>query len=516
MEIGGTFLNVIENMYDDVSYCVKINSCTTDPIPSNVGVKQGCVLSPTIFNLFLSDLPDIFDASCDPVYNFDSPLNCMMFADDIIILSESAEGLQNSLDKLKSYCDKWQLTLNTDKTKVMIFNKGGHPISKYKFKYGTCEILTTQKYCYLGIIFTSSGLFNEAIKSLCDKASKAFFLLRKHNIRENVKLTLKLFNSLVLPILYYGSEVWAPYLFKNLKETNFQSLCDSAPIEKINVKLCKYILGVNRKSTNAAVKAELGQFPLSIKAMQLSFKYWNRLCALDSDSLVKKAYLENLLIEHKNHSSWSKCLYNFSNIFNLESSWENQNETAILHFGFLKQKMENLYTNQWRLYIENSSKLRTFSKIKKQFSLESYLLHLPLKMRRNFTKLRVSSHHLACETGRYNRPVIPFEKRICQFCYLNNVESEMHFVVECPFYIVERENLYNDLHFLEINPGNPEIIFDLLMTTMDYDVCSVFCKFINACFEKRNQYFGKSNGGYVTNSHLSSHVEFLRLSHALL
>ena len=49
-----------------------------------------------------------------------------MFADDLVLISETAEGLQNCLNALQNYCDKWCLSINTDKTKVMIFNKGGH------------------------------------------------------------------------------------------------------------------------------------------------------------------------------------------------------------------------------------------------------------------------------------------------------------------------------------------------------------------------------------------------------
>ena len=98
--VAGNFLNIIENMYSSVNYCVKLDGSLSDSITSNVGVKQGCVLSPLLFNMFLSDLPDIFDNSCDPVNLLDVKLSCLMFADDLIILSESASGLQSALNKL--------------------------------------------------------------------------------------------------------------------------------------------------------------------------------------------------------------------------------------------------------------------------------------------------------------------------------------------------------------------------------------------------------------------------------
>ena len=81
----------------------------TDDFNSTVGVKLGCILSPLFFNIFLSDLPSIFDDSCDPVHLNNNPLHCLLYADDLILLSESANGLQNALDRLHAYCKKMEI-----------------------------------------------------------------------------------------------------------------------------------------------------------------------------------------------------------------------------------------------------------------------------------------------------------------------------------------------------------------------------------------------------------------------
>ena len=49
----------------------------------------------------------------------------LMYADDIVLFSETDEGLQNGLNCMYDYCQKWKLSVNTQKTKVMIFRKGG-------------------------------------------------------------------------------------------------------------------------------------------------------------------------------------------------------------------------------------------------------------------------------------------------------------------------------------------------------------------------------------------------------
>ena len=226
--IVGNFLKTIQDMYASVSFTVKFEDKLTDTFDTSVGVKQGCILSPMFFNIYLSDLPKIFDQSCDPVQLNDSPLSCLMYADDLIILSESAQGLQCALDKLQIYCNKWKLLVNIDKSNVMIFNKSGHLFNNLTFKYGNHVLKTANEYCYLGIIFTPSGSFTKAICRLKDKALKAYFKVRDNLISNSSKCSFKLFQTLIQPILCYGCEVWAPYLLKSLNNCNFLSVCDKA------------------------------------------------------------------------------------------------------------------------------------------------------------------------------------------------------------------------------------------------------------------------------------------------
>ena len=133
-DVGGNFLKTIKSLYCDVNYCVKIDGKLTSEFSSTYGLKQGCVLSPLLFNIFIGDLPDIFDKTCEPVKLWDIETSCLQFADDLILLSESAKGLQAAITKLENYCKKWGLVINSDKTKVLIFNNTGRLIKSCKFK----------------------------------------------------------------------------------------------------------------------------------------------------------------------------------------------------------------------------------------------------------------------------------------------------------------------------------------------------------------------------------------------
>ena len=84
---------------------VRLADGLLQPIMTSIGLKQGCGISPLLFNLFINKLPDIFDETCDPVKLGNSDLSSLLWADDLVILSSSAKGLQKAIDKTYSFYD---------------------------------------------------------------------------------------------------------------------------------------------------------------------------------------------------------------------------------------------------------------------------------------------------------------------------------------------------------------------------------------------------------------------------
>ncbi|MCG8429717.1 MAG: reverse transcriptase family protein [Candidatus Omnitrophica bacterium] len=492
-DIGGNFFVLLKNMYSDTKYSIRTKHGLSDDFTSNVGIKQGCVLSPLLFNIYLSDLPNIFDVSCGPITLFDTTINCLLYADDLILLSDSALGLQNSLDKLNEYCKKWKLSVNIKKTKVMIFNKGGCKIKRYSFNIDNNEIEVIQNYCYLGINFCSAGTFKLALNNLHDKAKKALFKLKQFDLRDSINTAFKLFNSLILPILRYGSEVWAPFQFNGLNDKNIVDLCDKMPIENINNSFCKYLLGVNKYASNYAAKGELGSWGFGLDCVYNAIKYWLRICDYDKDSLLYKSYLENIqnYRRRKTSQNWCTHVKNILQQFDLLSVWENQGakyKKKILRI--LRSKMHENYEKCWRRHIFESGKLRTYRLFKCSFSLEKYITFSKFKDRKNFSKLRISTHKLHIETGRHQRPQVPSDMRFCEFCS-NFVEDEMHFVLDCSKYEKERKMLFSSLSSFDLNSKTRD---DLFVFLMSYDgvhkVLKPVLNYINSAFLSRFPHTG--------------------------
>ena len=105
-------------MYSYSTSCVKINDKLTEFFATKLGVKQG----DNLFKIFINDLPSYLSNTKDPVILDNSPIHCLMYADDIVLLSKSAEGMQEKLDNLSAFCTDWCLDINIKKTKILVFN----------------------------------------------------------------------------------------------------------------------------------------------------------------------------------------------------------------------------------------------------------------------------------------------------------------------------------------------------------------------------------------------------------
>ena len=118
--IGGQFYHLISDMYSKTKCAVKNGNKRSSFFDYDRGVRQGCILSPLLLNLYLDEFPRLLESSRDT----DSitlpnglPVNCLFYADDLILILRSAAGLQKQINILHNYSEKWLLKINLKKTK---------------------------------------------------------------------------------------------------------------------------------------------------------------------------------------------------------------------------------------------------------------------------------------------------------------------------------------------------------------------------------------------------------------
>ena len=279
--INGIFLRNIMAMYAKTNYKIKLKNGSLNPICSNLGLKQGCPLSPMLFNLYIDDIKNIFDRKCDPINLQNEYLYHFLYADDLVLLSTSAQGLQRSLDKLGEYADRKCLTISIKKSKTMIFNLSGR-LEKTQFHIKDKPLEPVNTFCYLGFEICPSGTVKHAMNTLHDKAMKALRPLMGAIAKFDLpaKTAIKLFHTYISPIILHNVENWAVLTDKNLKDTNerhFFKATDISKTDMLHRKYLKYVLGLSKSSPNMAIYGETGEIPLSLKGYRLMLNYWKRL-----------------------------------------------------------------------------------------------------------------------------------------------------------------------------------------------------------------------------------------------
>ena len=479
--IGGNFAKILQNMYSSTKCACKDAYYQSESFYTNIGVKQGDNLSPTLFNIFIDDFQEYLDVKkTEPAILNTTLINHLFFADDLILISESSSGLQHCLNGLQNYCKGWKLDVNLEKTKVMIFSKKKGDNEQFRFYFGRDIVEITYEYKYLGLIFTSNGSLRQASANLEDKARKAYYSIKSKIPFANnlsVQAWLKMYQALVLPIITYSSEIWI---------TDFKIDIGSQsklPFEKIQNCILKDILGVHKKASNIAVLSELGLYPLHIKIYESMFKYYHRLRDMEfalkyKNPLLIDAFKEDEKLFHiKSCPSMTNSLSTIIKMIGLSSL-----EISYKTFSDkLRNYYENKISNQFdNIKQSNSGKLVFYSQIYNyDFKLQEYLkFTLPKTCRSLLSKLRLSAHPLNIEVGRYCIPPIPRSDRFCKFC-LNEVEDEQHFLLFCTKYNHLRSKYSEHLGDLNANSikglVNPE----------DYISAKHLCQYLNECFDLR-------------------------------
>ena len=481
--IGGNFYNIIKSMYCEVKCTVKTQEGFTSFFKSSIGVKQGEVLSPMLFNLYINDILDTFTDGCDPIKICDRKLNALLYADDLVLISRSEKGLQTCLDNLHSYCNLWKLQVNTSKTKVMVFNKAGR-LYRHNFIYANMPLECVRHYKYLGVYFSINGNFTFQKTNQKGRALGATFKLKKTICGENLspREAIKLFRKCIIPVGLYGSEIWG-VMNHTSKEPG--QIFEDLPFERVLMMFGKSILGVNKKACNAGIRGELGLFPVYHDIIIHIIDYCRRLQDINESSLLKSIYNLNKKDDIDGLHSW----YSGVRIMCDKLFGCTVEHACCMTKSELLSKLKDDYSLRWRGQIcksDGGGKLDLYGTIKRSIHLEKYLENIKnVKHRQAFTKLRISAHPLQIEVGRYVRPKVPRAERYCKLCPNHLVEDEAHFLASCTLLTVERQQLYNTIldsckHFTQMSDRN-KCIFMLTADNIAIDVS----KYVSAALEKR-------------------------------
>ena len=470
------FIKLIQNMYKKTNNSLKVANGLGRSFNTHRGVQQGCILSPRLFNIFLNDLPSLFDESCHPLSLGDRKLNCLMYADDLVMLSETPQGLQSCLDKLKSYTVEWGLEINKNKTKILTFQRYGQR-KHHHYNFGDLTIETTDKYKYLGTTLTHTGNFKTNQNLLKKKGLRAAYLILK-GIGKNSKVStaIKIYEKIIEPILTYNCEVTEAFMPDGWKYDKFKTkIWDTGhELNKTNLSFIRQILGVHKKTTNIALLAETGKFPICVKIFSHIIKYWLRIKTTEK-TFLKEAHKMNEVNFSSGKRSWMKMI-------NFLTKYTEIDKTKPIHIKSInkmtktfKHKISLKYRDWWtqQAQVTGSNKLDFYYQFKRNFVFEKYLDNIPRNIRIPITRIRLSCHPFPVETGRYASPKIQRKDRLCKICHLQNIGDELHYLCQCKNVILEkiRNKFITDIKSKcpKLAPLSMENIINYCLTLHDPD-----------------------------------------------
>lgn len=423
--ICGNLLDLIKDIYKKTKCAVKQKGLITDFFDYTKGVRQGCPLSPIMFNIYVNDIFNIMNKNnkSDIFLDKGDKINALMYADDLILLSETNEGLQAQINKLNDYCEKWKLEINEKKSKVMIFNRGNKLI-KSEIRINKTPVEHVKNFKYLGFSISAKNCsFSPSIEDLSIRANRAIYALNNKVKLSKLptKLALKLFSAQIKPILLYGSEVWCPYMDYDYGDW------DKCKIEQVHTQYLKRILGCSVQTSNNMTRGEVGNRPLLLDIIR-------RVISYKININERKSSTVHTALKFEMNNDLNPNFYTYVNKFNVNTDESNR---TVVH----KAYKEN-YDRFWGEELKKSPKALSYVKTKNTVCFEKYLN--VVKNRKHkvaLTRFRLSNHELQIEKGRHMRPPIERSNRVC-FCCKEELEDESHFLIKCPLYSENRSNLF--------------------------------------------------------------------------
>ena len=470
--INGKCFEIIKNMYSNIKSRVSTAEGSTVFFPCQTGVRQGENLSPLLFSIFLNDLRHylstngaqgvLCDSGDDENIHVFMRLFVLLFADDTVLFSKSKEDLQTALNIFSEYCTTWKLTINTAKTKVMIFSSGRQG-KNLKFHVNGAELEIVNEYKYLGIYLARSGAFAKAKKHIVDQANYALFSLQRkiRHLNLPIDLQIELFNKMIKPILLYGCEIWG--------HGNLES------IERVQLKFLKQILNLKKSTPSFMVYGEVGAYPLYVDIHTRIVSFWTKLGDNGINDTAVTLYKIISILNDKQilKSKWLNNIKNmrFSNGFG--HIWETHDEVNRKWFvETFKQKLKDQYLQNWSSRVDQSPSGKNYRLFKNSFELNPYFTYLSNKESKLLTAFRTRNHHLPIEIGRWASK--PITERTCNLCQ-DDIGDEYHYIMACRHFTDLRKQLIKPYYRTNINT----LKFNELMNHGNKTTLKNLCKFID-------------------------------------
>ena len=269
--------NALKSLYTSVNSCVPVNGFLTEWFYVKSGLRQGCSLSPDLFSRFINDFALSIKSlgACVDV-GADDIVSILLYADDIVLISDNEHDLQLMLSLLDRWYVNNQMIVSPTKSQIVHFR----PRSNVKFTCGSSDLATVDKYLYLGITLTEFLDFNITANIVSQSVSRALgLLIAKFKAIGGMPFEVysKLYDSVVWPVIAYGAAIWGDRTYS----------C----IEAVQNRAMRFFLGVGKYTPTAGICGDMGWASPLIRQWKCVCILWARYSVLPDSRLNKHIFM---------------------------------------------------------------------------------------------------------------------------------------------------------------------------------------------------------------------------------
>ena len=418
---------MIRSLYGKVSNTVIFGRFESEAFEIMDGLKQGCVLSPTMFNLVMTNLDKMIEGK-GGIEVAGRPLDGLFYADDIILLANTAESLQEMLNIAATFASNWCLKFNSKKSQIMTIGKKK---SEQIWHLGNLDIYETHEYKYLGVIINKQMSDTNHLSYIRKKMKKlenyVRYTLAKHKDINRVNFGDNLWRKAILPSINHASGIWFSSSRKSQEE-----------LSSHQYSIAKAILKIHSMPSRVATCGELGWLPITDHMNISRISYYSRLLHLKEDRLAKIVF--NELLKSSSVTLPFNYAENIKQILQdngMDFMYDDKDSLSALKF---KNITWMNYTNSFSQQLMDKSSLKYYRMVKENTFISNYLntKYVPFNGIRLKFKLRTGVAGLGEDMVRQHRG-----DGLCKHC--GEFESMKHFIFQCNKYNVPRKQMQESL-----------------------------------------------------------------------